>query len=93
MTGPTADAWACDTSVAVAALDPNHQHHAECRREVLAHRPVLAGHATFETYSVLTRLPPPLRLTALQAAVGCRTFLPSSPDAPPPSSDGGRQAS
>ena len=31
-------------------------------------RPALAGHATFETYSVLTRLPLPLRLSASQAA-------------------------
>jgi len=30
-------------------------------------RPALAGHAAFETYSVLTRLPIPLRLTAAQA--------------------------
>lgn len=30
-------------------------------------RPALAGHAAFETYSVLTRLPIPLRLSAGQA--------------------------
>lgn len=78
MTDLPGDAWACDTSVAVAALDPNHQHHAKCRREVLAHRPVLAGHATFETYSVLTRLPPPLRLTAMQAASVLRRAFPTT---------------
>ena len=58
----TAERWACDTSVAVAALDPNHEAHAPCRAAVLARRPVLAGRAAFEAYSVLTRLPVPLRL-------------------------------
>ena len=59
--------WACDTSVALAALDPQHEAHAVCRRVLVDRRPALAGHAVFETYSVLTRLPPPLRLTAAQA--------------------------
>lgn len=62
------DRWACDTSVAVAALDPAHEAHPRCRRAVVNLRPVLAGHAAFETYSVLTRLPLPLRLSADQAA-------------------------
>lgn len=60
--------WACDTSVAVAALDPSHEAHLACRRALVEHRPALAGHAAFETYSVLTRLPLPLRLSAGQAA-------------------------
>ncbi|OBF86193.1 hypothetical protein A5791_01315 [Mycobacterium sp. 852002-51163_SCH5372311] len=62
------DRWACDTSVAVAALDPTHEAHSACRRALVQFRPALAGHAMFETYSVLTRLPIPLRLTATQAA-------------------------
>lgn len=61
------DRWACDTSVAVAALDPVHAAHAVCRQALVELRPALAGHAAFETYSVLTRLPLPLRLTAVQA--------------------------
>lgn len=60
--------WACDTSVAVAALDPTHQAHSACRQALLNLRPALAGHAVFETYSVLTRLPVSLRLSASQAA-------------------------
>lgn len=60
--------WACDTSVAVAALDPAHDAHNACRRALVDLRPALAGHAAFETYSVLTRLPLPLRLSADQAA-------------------------
>jgi len=62
------DRWACDTSVAVAALDPSHEAYPACRRALIDLRPALAGHAVFETYSVLTRLPIPLRLTADQAA-------------------------
>lgn len=61
------DLWACDTSVAVAALDPAHDAHAACRRAVIERRPALSGHAAFETHSVLTRLPIQLRLTADQA--------------------------
>lgn len=60
--------WACDTSVAIAALDPNHEAHAPCRAAMITHRPALAGHAAFEVYSVLTRLPIPLRLGPVQAA-------------------------
>jgi predicted nucleic acid-binding protein len=62
------DLWACDTSVAVAALDSTHEAHSACRRVLVRRRPALAGHALFETYSVLTRLPLPLRLNATQAA-------------------------
>ena len=62
------DHWACDTSVAVAALDSTHEAHPACRRALVELRPALAGHAMFETYSVLTRLPLALRLSAGQAA-------------------------
>jgi predicted nucleic acid-binding protein len=54
--------WAVDTSVAVAALDSSHAAHQVCLARVLQHRPALAGHAAFETYSVLTRLPGDLRV-------------------------------
>jgi predicted nucleic acid-binding protein len=54
--------WAVDTSVAVAALDGAHAAHRECLAVVLKHRPALSGHAMFETYSVLTRLPGELRV-------------------------------
>lgn len=64
---PAGDRWACDTSVAIAALDPTHEAHPACRRALVDLRPALAGHAVFETYSVLTRLPVELRLTADRA--------------------------
>jgi predicted nucleic acid-binding protein len=54
--------WAVDTSVAVASLDSNHEAHEVCREVLVSRRPALAGHALFETLSVLTRLPAPFRL-------------------------------
>lgn len=50
-----------DTSVAVALAVADHEHH-ETTFETLGRRRLgLAGHAAFETFSVLTRLPPPAR--------------------------------
>ena len=59
-----AERWAADTSVAVAALDGSHAAHDLCRESVRARRPALSGHAAFETFSVLTRLPGPLTVDA-----------------------------
>jgi|SRR4051794_39467812 len=50
-----------DTSVAVALLVEDHEHHAPTMRAIGNRRLGLAGHAAFETFSVLTRLPPPAR--------------------------------
>lgn len=60
------------------SLDPTHDAHAPCRRVLVELRPALAGHATFETYSVLTRLPPPLRLSAMQAALALGGAFPDN---------------
>jgi predicted nucleic acid-binding protein len=50
-----------DTSVAVAFTLIGHEHH-EGTLELLGDRVLgLAGHAAYETFSVLTRLPPPAR--------------------------------
>jgi predicted nucleic acid-binding protein len=50
-----------DTSVAVALAVADHEHH-ESTSAALGRRKLgLAGHAAFETFSVLTRLPPPAR--------------------------------
>lgn len=59
--------WATDTSVVIAAVDPEHEAHRQCRSAVLEFRPALAGHAAFEAHAVLTRLPPALRLTPAEA--------------------------
>jgi len=50
-----------DTSVAVAIILADHQDHRETVKAVSGLRLGLAGHAWFETYSVLTRLPPGVR--------------------------------
>lgn len=50
-----------DTSVAVAMVVEDHEHHAATLRAVGRRSVGLAGHAAFETFSVLTRLPPPAR--------------------------------
>lgn len=71
-----ANQWACDTSVAVAALDSSHDAHAPARHALVEHRPALAGHAAFETYSVLTRLPVPLRVSPDNAAQILRRAFP-----------------
>jgi predicted nucleic acid-binding protein len=52
-----------DTSVAVALVVADHEHHAEVTRAIGRRRVGLAGHAAFETFSVLTRMPPPARRT------------------------------
>jgi len=51
---------ALDTSVVVAAFATWHQGHASAAA-LLGRRPRLPAHVILETYSVLTRLPPPHR--------------------------------
>jgi predicted nucleic acid-binding protein len=57
-----------DTSVAVALSVIDHDHHEETFAALADRRLGLAGHAAFETYSVLTRLPPPDRRTPTAVA-------------------------
>src|SRR3984957_7621840 len=52
-----------DTSVAVALAVASHEHHQSTRKAVGDRSCGLSGHAAFETFSVLTRLPPPNRRT------------------------------
>jgi predicted nucleic acid-binding protein len=52
-----------DTSVAVALVVAGHEHHQETRKAIGDRRCGLSGHAAFETFSVLTRMPPPNRRT------------------------------
>jgi len=53
-----------DTSVAVAVTVADHEHHEETLERLRGRRLGLAGHAAFETFSVLTRLPAPARTYA-----------------------------
>ncbi len=57
-----------DTSVAVALVVADHEHHAATVAAVGDGRLGLAGHAAFEAFSVLTRLPPPNRRTPAAVA-------------------------
>lgn len=51
---------AADSSFAIAAFASWHEHH-EAARDLLDSGVVLVEHCALETYSVLTRLPPPHR--------------------------------
>jgi predicted nucleic acid-binding protein len=57
-----------DTSVAVALATAGHEHHQATRKAIGDRSCGLSGHAAFETFSVLTRLPPPNRRTPLAIA-------------------------
>ena len=50
-----------DTSVAVPLVVADHDQHEAISEHVSGAHLGLSGHAAFETYSVLTRLPSPLR--------------------------------
>ena len=67
-----------DTSVAVALVVGDHDHHDAVAAAVGARRLGLAGHAAFETFSVLTRLPPPARRTASVIEQLLRSNFPAS---------------
>lgn len=57
-----------DTSVAVALVLGDHEHHDDTFDRLQGRRLGLAGHAAFETFSVLTRLPGPSRRTPATVA-------------------------
>jgi predicted nucleic acid-binding protein len=56
-----------DTSAAIALLLEDHERHAITIAAVQGRRLGLCGHAWFETYSVLTRLPSGLRRSPVDA--------------------------
>jgi predicted nucleic acid-binding protein len=53
-----------DTSVAVPLVVADHVAHRDVTAAIGGLRLGLAGHAAFETFSILTRLPPPARRDA-----------------------------
>jgi predicted nucleic acid-binding protein len=57
-----------DTSAAVALVVEDHEAHAATLEVVRGRRLGLAGHAWFETYSVLTRMPGVLRRSPADVA-------------------------
>jgi predicted nucleic acid-binding protein len=56
-----------DTSAAIALIVEDHAAHAAVLDAIGGRRLGLAGHSWFETYSVLTRLPAPLRRSPADA--------------------------
>lgn len=67
-----------DTSVAIALVIEDHDHHDRVLEALGRRRLGLAGHASFETYSILTRLPPPARLTPLAAGRAIEANFPET---------------
>jgi predicted nucleic acid-binding protein len=67
-----------DTSVAVALATAGHEHHQATRKAIGGRSCGLSGHAAFETFSVLTRLPPPNRRTPRAVARLLAHNFPSS---------------
>jgi len=67
-----------DTSVAVALTVADHEHHNATFIALQGRRLGLAGHAAFETFSVLTRLPAPARRTPATVARLLATGFPHS---------------
>lgn len=57
-----------DTSVSVALVLADHEAHDQTLNQLGDRTLGLAGHAWFETVSVLTRLPPPARRRPVQVA-------------------------
>jgi len=72
-----------DTSVAVPLVVTDHEHHDTTFEALADRRLALSGHAAFETFSVLTRLPSAARRTPaaitrlLRAGFGPARFLSS----------------
>jgi predicted nucleic acid-binding protein len=65
-----------DTSIVIAALLADHPAH-EAAGEALAGCTTTIAHVAAETYSVLTRLPPPHRTEADTAATAIQARLPA----------------
>jgi len=56
-----------DTSAAIALVDPASPHHDSVLAATSGHLLGLSGHVAFEFWSVLTRLPFPMRITSADA--------------------------
>jgi predicted nucleic acid-binding protein len=67
-----------DTSTAVALVLEDHEAHVSTFSALRGRRLGLAGHAWFETYSVLTRLPAGIRLSPVDALRVLERNVPAS---------------
>lgn len=68
---------AADSSVTIAALVADHEAR-EPAEEALKRCTRTIAHVAIETYSVLTRIPPPRRLASIDAAALIEARLPST---------------
>jgi len=68
---------AADSSIVIAAILADHEAHDEAEH-ALGETEATIAHVAAETYSVLTRMPPPLRLDATTAAAIIDARLPST---------------
>ena len=75
---PTSADLVLDTSAAIALLVEDNTAHVAVRNACASAVLGLSGHAAAETYSVLTRLPGPNRLTPSAAARVIRMAFPQS---------------
>ena len=67
-----------DTSVAVPLVVADHADHESVTASIGHKQLGLAGHAAFETFSVLTRLPPPARRAPSVVAAVLQAGFPAS---------------
>jgi predicted nucleic acid-binding protein len=67
---------AADSSITIAALVADHEAHG-LAEDALEQCATTIAHVAIETYSVLTRLPPPRRLVSADAAALIDARLPS----------------
>ncbi len=78
MDADTDEVLLLDTSAAIALIVEDHEAHTVTLEAVRGHRLGLAGHAWFETYSVLTRLPGALRRSPADVAALLAHDFPAS---------------
>ena len=78
MVAEAADVLLLDTSEAVALVVEDHEAHAATLEAVRGRRLGLSGHAWFETYPVLTRLPGGRRRSPADVAVLLAHDFPAS---------------
>jgi hypothetical protein len=75
---PTSADLLLDSSAALTLVNPKSAQRAAVLERVQGQRIGLAGHAEFETYSVLTRLPPPSRISPTEASAILTTTFPAT---------------
>ncbi|UUT34476.1 PIN domain-containing protein [Microbacterium elymi] len=77
MASSSAERLLLDTSAALALLILDHEAHVAVAARVRGHELGLAGHAAFETFSILTRQPRPWRLSPAAAHRAIRAGFPA----------------